>query len=104
MFKAAAGVLFISILSFSSGCATVSETYGPDGRKAYSLNCSGTARGWDKCFNAAGEKCGAAGYDVLDKNSEELSAISAGGNASGWGASGAKTNERTMLIACKEKK
>ncbi len=91
------------------GCATVRESYGPDGRKAYSLNCSGTARGWDKCFSAAGEICGSAGYDVLDRNSESMVAgsygssanvNSMGGSASSGGFIG-KTNERSMLISCK---
>ena len=41
------------------GCATVHQTYAPDGRRAYALNCSGLARGWDKCMDAAG---GSAGY------------------------------------------
>lgn len=27
------------------GCATTKATYAPDGRKAYTLNCSGLARG-----------------------------------------------------------
>jgi len=36
-----------------AGCATVKETYAPDGRKSYTLNCSGAARGWDKCEAAA---------------------------------------------------
>lgn len=92
-----------------AGCATVRESYGPDGRKAYSLNCSGTARGWDKCFSAAGEICGSAGYDVLDRNSEDMVAGSynssanvttSSGNASSMGFIG-KTKERSMLISCK---
>ena len=42
--------LLITLLASTllSSCATVRETYASDGRKAYSLNCSGTARGWDK--------------------------------------------------------
>jgi hypothetical protein len=79
------------------GCATVRETYSPDGRKAYTLNCSGTARGWDKCLKAAGDKCGAAGYDIISQESEDL--IAAGGSSSGFAFG--KTKERTMLIACK---
>jgi hypothetical protein len=87
-------------------CATVRETYAPDGRKAYSLNCSGTARGWDKCYSAAGELCKGAGYDILDRSSEDASFASASGsaNANGASASGSavKTNERSMVIACKK--
>ncbi len=37
-----------------AGCATTDKSYAPDGRVAYMLNCSGLARGWDKCFAAAG--------------------------------------------------
>jgi len=83
-----------------SGCATVRESYAPDGRKAYALNCSGTARGWDKCRAAAGEKCGAAGYDVIDRNSENAAAIS--GNSSS--VVGVQTQERAMMVACKAPK
>lgn len=80
-----------------AGCASVYETHTQDGRKAYALNCSGTARGWDKCYAAAGEKCGERGYNVLDKSSEDT--VVAGG---GTGFLATKTNERSMLIACKK--
>lgn len=95
-------VYFVVLLS---ACATVHETYAPDGRKAYALNCSGTARGWDKCRQAAGEKCGVAGYDVIEMSTEDVSSISGGSSASLTNASsgfyGVKTNERSMLVACK---
>jgi hypothetical protein len=73
-----------------AGCASISETYTPDGRKALALNCSGTARGWDKCLKAAGDNCGDKGYDVIDRSSEDVI------------FDGSLTQERTMLIACKE--
>jgi uncharacterized protein YceK len=93
--------MIVLVAVLISGCATVKESYALDGRKAYALNCSGTARGWDKCMTAAGEKCGAAGYDVLDRSSEDVSLAAAGGNAYGFGASATRTQERSMLIACK---
>jgi hypothetical protein len=79
------------------GCATVHETYTADGRKAYTLNCSGAARGWDKCLDAAGNLCGSGGYDVVDRSDEDAAAI--GGSSSGF--FGAKTRERSMEVACK---
>jgi hypothetical protein len=79
-----------------AGCATVHQTYAPDGRNAYSLNCSGTARGWDKCMSAAGELCAAAGYDILDRSSEGASFGGAGANTSEASAFAVKTNERSM--------
>ena len=96
-------ILVTSLLTVAlAGCATVRESYGPDGRKAYALNCSGTARGWDKCQKAAGDICGAKGYDVLDRTSEDVAGGAAGGNRNGYGGSWAKTNERSMLISCKQ--
>lgn len=98
--------IIITALSFSLvACATVRESYAPDGRKAYSLNCSGTARGWDKCYSAAGELCGAKGYDVLTKNNEPVAMGTTGAsmsaNSASYGSSFAMTSERSMLIACK---
>ena len=100
-------LIAVSVTTLLGACATVKETYSSDGRKAYTLNCSGTARGWDKCYSAAGEICKAAGYEILDRSSEDMT-ISAGGgsfNGSGgsFGASSTKTNERSMVIACKSK-
>ena len=50
--------IFISaVILFVGGCATVKETYSQDGSKAYTINCSGLARGWDKCYSSAGDLC-----------------------------------------------
>lgn len=93
-------VLVVSLLAglATSGCATVHQTYTQDGREGFTLNCSGWARGWDKCYEAAGEKCGSKGYEVLNKSSEDMVAV--GGSAGGFG--GGKTNERSMTVACKK--
>ena len=69
--------LAITLLSLA-GCATVKETYAPDGRKSYTLNCSGLARGWDKCEAAAGEICQTKGYDIISRNEANTSTV--GGN------------------------
>jgi len=102
-------LVFVLGLFLLTGCATVRESHAPDGRKAYSLNCSGAARGWDKCLTSAGELCGKNGYDILDRSSENMMVASfannasvnrSSGMASGGGFVGA-TSERSMLIACK---
>lgn len=97
-------IMLICALALFSGCATVKESYGPDGRKAYSLNCSGLARGWDKCYSAAGELCGASGYDVLDRSSEDSAVAGFSGNTNSYGGFGAKSNERSMVVSCKAPK
>ncbi len=81
-----------------SACATVNQTYAPDGRKAYTLNCSGLARGWDKCYDSAGKICGSSGYDILDRSDESMAA----GGINNAGGFAAKSNERSMMIACKK--
>ena len=91
-------IVLSSAAILMASCATVKESYAPDGRKAYALNCSGRARGWDKCYSAAGEICQTRGYDILEKSSESTASI--GGGSGGF--YGAKTNERSMLIACKK--
>ena len=100
-------LIAISVAALLSACATVKETYSSDGRKAYTLNCSGTARGWDKCYAAAGELCKESGYDILDRSSEDASFAAVGGSVSSSGGSiggsSVKTNERSMVIACKRK-
>jgi hypothetical protein len=96
--------LLVSLLLIElTACATVRETYAPDGSKSYALNCSGTARGWDKCYAAAGERCGSAGYNIIDRSSEDTASGGAVVNSQGGAAHYSKTNERTMLISCKVK-
>ncbi|MBV5316903.1 MAG: hypothetical protein JZU50_03755 [Desulfobulbaceae bacterium] len=100
-------LITVSVVATLGACATVQETYSPDGRKAYTLNCSGAGRGWDKCYAAAGELCKDAGYDIIDRSSEDASFAAIGGNinrnSGSMGGSSVKTNERSMVIACKRK-
>lgn len=83
-------VLLVLLLA---GCASASPTYGPDGKQAHTLNCSGLARSWSACFERAGEICKERGYTVLAKSDEQ--GLVATPHALGT------TQARTMLIACK---
>ena len=95
-------VMFVALVSLAlCGCASVHESYGPDGRKVYAINCSGLARGWDKCQIAAGNICGSAGYEVIDSVSEDSESATAVANTSGGLSHSSKSNERSMLISCK---
>lgn len=80
-----------------AGCATSSKTYGPDGREAYSLNCSGAAMSWGACESKAGDICGARGYTIVSRGSDQSAMI--GGAASGFG--GSSSANRSMLVQCK---
>lgn len=90
-------LLTLTLCTALVACATVSNTYAPDGKKAYTLNCSGLSRGWDKCQKAAGDICGEAGYKVLDKSSEDSASV----GASNGSLFASKSNERSMMIECK---
>lgn len=96
-------LFLVALTSSIAGCATVKETYSPDGRKGFTLNCSGTARGWDKCYAAAGDLCKEAGYDILDRTGEDASFASVGGGGGSFGGSAVQTSERSMVVACKRK-
>lgn len=89
--------IIVLITAFVTGCASASKTYGPDGREAYSLNCSGTARNWGMCYEKAGELCKERGYDILTKSGDQGAMVT--GNNSGF--YGTSTFSRTMTISCK---
>jgi hypothetical protein len=94
-------VTILSVLVLS-GCASATKTYAPDGREAYSLDCSGTSRNWGMCYEKAGEICKAKGYDTITVNGEQ--GVATGGHATTKSASvyGSSLHFRTMTIACKK--
>jgi len=96
----AAAATCVAVLT---GCTAVQQRYAPDDVRSYALNCSGTGRNCKLTYTAANEACGAAGYDIRDRSSEDVAMAAAGSNSSGYGGSAVKTNERTMRIACKVK-
>lgn len=80
-----------------SGCTTADKTYGPDGKEAYQLTCSGIAQDWGNCQVKAGELCGPRGYNVVSVNGEQGAAFTANPQM----AFGSSTIYRNMLISCK---
>lgn len=90
-------VLFCWSVLAVAGCASVTPTYGPNGRPAFALNCSGLARSWNRCLEAAGEQCGKRGYRVVSANGDTGAVAVANPQA----AVGASIIDRTMEIECK---
>jgi hypothetical protein len=82
---------------------SVTESYAPDGRPAYAIDCSGDRGGWGKCYAAAGNSCGAAGYDIIDRTSEDIAGGTSAGISSGFFGSSGKTHARSLVVACKAK-
>ena len=55
----------------AAGCASVNPVpiTGPSGRPGYAMQCSGTGRSIEQCYQVAGQKC-ASGYQVVSRSSE----------------------------------
>lgn len=90
-------IVVFMVFALVSGCATAKKTYVADGREGYSINCSGSALNWGMCAEKAGQICGAAGYDVLEKVGDQGTFVSANQNS----LYGGSIMNRSMLIACK---
>ena len=73
-------VIAASIGLFISACAPVTPNSfnGPNGRQAYSMQCSGFGRTMDACLKKAGEMC-PNGYSVIDRGSNSVAYASATG-------------------------
>jgi hypothetical protein len=86
-----------------AGCAPqVQEVHTASGAKGFTVNCTFDAEklgagNWGICYQKAGELCGAAGYDVIDK-SDDRSTHSTWGL---YGGSADTINQRVMVVACK---
>lgn len=116
----------LSILSFFLlfGCATSSQTYLPDGRVGYSINCSGSALNMGMCYDKAADICKTNGYDIVHQSENNQGYMTtANAFSNGYGNSyvnneygqanyqyNAQSNlfsssiiSRTLIIACKQK-
>lgn len=80
-----------------AACATASQTYTPDGRPGYTIECSGQALNWGMCYQKAGELCGSKGYDILAQTGDQGATVA----ANQFGLYGGSVITRSMVIACK---
>jgi hypothetical protein len=91
----------LAVVSALAGCVTampsVTQTYTPDGRQGYVVNCSGQAMNWGECYQKAGELCGISGYDVLTHAGDQRNQVI--GTPYGVGSDTIIT--RSLVIACK---
>jgi len=101
LFRAASVAALVALASCAG--VSVTESYAPDGRRAYAIDCSGDRGGWNKCYSAAGNSCGAAGYDIVDRTSEDVAGGTTAGISSGFFGSSGKSHARSLVVACKVK-
>ena len=88
----------LPILLSVSGCAVTKKVYGPDGKPAYTINCSGTAMSWNLCLKKASDLCGAAGYRVLERSGEK--GVMSIPNFQTGAINHVATANRIMMISC----
>lgn len=97
-------LLLVALLSMA-GCATSTQTYGPSGKVAHTINCPGAANSWGSCYEKAGNLCGTSGYDIVAQNGAftPFGVASGYANAAGASASGFSGGmvSRNMLVQCK---
>jgi hypothetical protein len=86
----------IAATALLDACTPVKKAYSQDGKNAFTVDC--TARGWDRCYIAAGKKCKQNGYEILERSSEERASSPSGSTSV---ANGATETSRTMVFACK---
>jgi hypothetical protein len=97
---------YLFLLAALCGCASSQQTFTPDGRQGHVVSCTPAWTGgivgaladastsWGQCYRRAGEICGARGYVILQQVGE--------GGARADGASARTTNNRMMVVQCKE--
>jgi hypothetical protein len=83
----------LAVMSALVRCATASQTYTPDGRSGYVIDCSGQALNWGKCYQKAGELCSSTGYEILAQTGDQGISVA--------GVYGASVITRSLVIACK---
>ncbi|MEB0058800.1 hypothetical protein [Variovorax sp. LG9.2] len=57
-----------SVLALLGGCAFSHQITGPDGKPMHTISCNGAGNSISSCYEKAGELCGTAGYDILDRD------------------------------------
>lgn len=87
----------VSLMILCACAATVKQTYSPNGKEAYSIDCSGNKLSWADCETSAGTQCGEDGYKIISKSTDQDAAALA--NTHFLGA--ASHHTRSILIECK---
>lgn len=59
-------------ISLLSACAAPTQTTLDDGTMALLIDCGGTTRGMNYCFEKAGKSCGADGYSIVGQDGQVI--------------------------------
>ena len=90
-------LLITALLLTLSACGGgVFERQLPDGRMAHYISCNSYEKTYERCYAEANERCGPAGYDVLQHDRFTESESEGGSTAISYG--------QAIWIACKDVK
>jgi len=90
-------ILTLLALVSLGGCATASNTYLADGKQGLSIDCSGEAMSWAKCYEKADASCAGTGYNIVGRNGSP--AISEDDKT--LGVDVGNFNSRNIVVTCK---
>ena len=88
--------VLITLVVTLSGCATASPTYLKDGKQGLSIDCSGQALSWDKCYEKAQASCPSGNYTIIGTDGKPAPKPDANLLDSDLG----KFQNRTLTIQC----
>ncbi len=79
-----------------AACVSTRPVALPSGQQGLAVHCSGAARSWSDCMNAAGAACGGA-YTVISENGESVGGVATPvGNSTVF----VRGIHREMIVAC----
>ena len=93
-------LLSVFLLAGCGVSASAIPIYTADGKKGYSINCSGGNRNWGLCYQRAGNICKERGYDVLEVTGEAGTVTSVKSGAAMSTATTTTTHNRIMIVQC----
>lgn len=94
-------ICIAGVLVLLAGCVTATEVHLADGSKGHNISCHGAARNFSHCLQAAGEICGARGYEVVTQQGDAVPfAVQTYGPTAGQGFAGTAVS-RNLFVRCK---
>ena len=82
------------LLNLAACGGGVFERQLPDGRMSHYISCNSYEKTYERCYAEANERCGSAGYDVIQRDRFTESESEGGSTAISYG--------QGIWIACKD--
>lgn len=100
MIKATTAGLAASSLALLAACAGPAQMTLPDGSVAFLIDCDGSGRGLNACFERAGRSCGAAGYSIVNADGRRVSGSDVSDSEMARITKAFATDTSSILVKC----